>query len=119
VLVKRGIRIMLPPLFEILQPGRLTDARGGWLRRAEMGQISQAIQGVRDWASSSCNSQQRRRAMNSGFSGMVSRLAAAEQAARAFDYRLGLAGAAKRDYQHGEAQSRGPRAIANRLTVST
>jgi hypothetical protein len=50
VVVKRGIRIKLPPLFEIPQPGRLsisgkTDPRGGWLRRAEMGQSSQAIQG--------------------------------------------------------------------------
>jgi hypothetical protein len=45
--------------------------------------------------------------MNSG-SRTVSRLAAAQQRARAFDYRPGLPCAAKAGCQHGEAKNRGP-----------
>lgn len=44
--------------------------------------------------------------MNSG-SRTMSRLAAAQQRARAFDYRPGLSCAAKADCQNGKAKSRG------------
>jgi hypothetical protein len=57
--------------------------------------------------------------MNSGFSGTVGRLAAAQERARAFDYRPGLPCAAKADCHHGDVKSGVTRAIANRLTLST
>ena len=80
---------------EILEPGRLsisgeTDARGGWLRRAEMvGGARRFFKGGKRLGELVAPLAAKAAGHELRFPGTVSSLAAAQQRARAFDYRQG------------------------------